>query len=254
MKEAWYITLLLLSFFSLLSSLFYSSFKFTFIEHVETKCNGFCTLQVYNVNTMRFPGKNIEFATSKDHSKWVVSKDNGNWLCIGDINRQVSMWVITKSIHIQSICRKVKTGRFVVRTETRNWLTTRALVWPLWNNRFRDDIGYVPSVVATIPFPFHECDLPNETIYRVCYKMSNIMGATCGSESAYPSGAPEIIPSFLWCSCGLVFRFLCCFLCTILPMRQQSTRDQIKNYTYINNYRSPYGLQQWAKPIPHCQL
>lgn len=49
-----------------------------------------CSIQykVYNVNTMKFPDKNIEFSTSKDHSKWVVSKDNGNWLCIGDINRQ----------------------------------------------------------------------------------------------------------------------------------------------------------------------
>ena len=34
-----------------------------------------------------------------------------------------------------------------------------------------------------------------------------------------------------------------------LPMRQLSTKDQ--NETDINNYRSVYGLQQWAKPIPH---
>ena len=26
------------------------------------------------------------------------------------------------------------------------------------------------------------------------------------------------------------------------------------NYTEINNYRSPYGLQQWAKHIPYIQL
>ena len=31
------------------------------------------------------------------------------------------------------------------------------------------------------------------------------------------------------------------------PMRQLSTKDQ--NDTDINNYRSPYGLQQWAKPM-----
>ena len=37
-----------------------------------------------------------------------------------------------------------------------------------------------------------------------------------------------------------------------LPMRQLSTRDQ--NDTDINNYRSPYGLQKWAKPIPRSQL
>ena len=37
-----------------------------------------------------------------------------------------------------------------------------------------------------------------------------------------------------------------------LPMRQLSTKDQ--NDTDIDNYRSPYGLQKWAKPIPHSQL
>ena len=37
-----------------------------------------------------------------------------------------------------------------------------------------------------------------------------------------------------------------------LPMRQLSTKDQ--NDTDINNYRSPYGLQQWAKLIPQSEL
>ena len=32
--------------------------------------------------------------------------------------------------------------------------------WPLWNNRFTDDIEMFLYVVTTIPFPFHECDLP----------------------------------------------------------------------------------------------
>ena len=35
-----------------------------------------------------------------------------------------------------------------------------------------------------------------KTIYRICYHISNTTGATCGAESAYPSGAPEITPSF----------------------------------------------------------
>ena len=31
----------------------------------------------------------------------------------------------------------------------------------LWNNRFTDDIGNVPYVITTIPFPFYICDLSN---------------------------------------------------------------------------------------------
>ena len=60
------------------------------------------------------------------------------------------------------------------------------------------------------PLPFHEGDLPNKTIYRFCYKICNTTGATCGAGSAYPSGAPEITPSFLGGSCCLFFSFLCC--------------------------------------------
>ena len=45
------------------------------------------------------------------------------------------------------------------------------------------------GVMATIPFPFHERDLPNKTIYRICNNMSNTTGATCGAGSAKPSGA-----------------------------------------------------------------
>ena len=46
------------------------------------------------------------------------------------------------------------------------------------------------------PLPFHEFDLPNQTIYRICYQISKTTGATCGAGSAYPSGAHEITPSF----------------------------------------------------------
>ena len=31
----------------------------------------------------------------------------------------------------------------------------------------------------------------------------------------------------------------------------ETTRHRWPNDTEINIYRSPYGLQQWAKPIPH---
>ena len=81
---------------------------------------------------------------------------------------------------------------------------------------FTDDIGYVPCVVTSISFPFHECDLPNYTIYRVCYNKSNTTGARCGAVSAYPCGAPEIIPSFWGVSCCLVFSCPCCVVCTII--------------------------------------
>ena len=43
-----------------------------------------------------------------------------------------------------------------------------------------------------------------------------VTGTTCGAGSAYPSGAPEITPSFWWGSCCLFFSFLCCVMCTIV--------------------------------------
>ena len=43
---------------------------------------------------------------------------------------------------------------------------------------------------------------------------SKTTGATCGAGSAYPPGAPAIIPSFRWGSCFLIYSFLCCvFVC-----------------------------------------
>ena len=66
------------------------------------------------------------------------------------------------------------------------------------------------------PLAFSECDLLNQTIYRICYHISNTTGATCGAGSAYPSGAPEITPSFWWGSCCLYFSLLCCVMCTIV--------------------------------------
>ena len=58
--------------------------------------------------------------------------------------------------------------------------------------------------------------LPELYYYRICNNISNTTGATCGAGSAYPSGEPEINPSFWWGSCCLVFSFLCCVICTII--------------------------------------
>ena len=46
--------------------------------------------------------------------------------------------------------------------------------------------------------------------------MSNTTGATCGTWSAYPSGAPEITPSFWSGSCCLFFSFPCCVMWSIV--------------------------------------
>ena len=72
------------------------------------------------------------------------------------------------------------------------------------------------STVYYNPLPFHKCELSNQTIYRICYYISNTTVATCGAGSDYPSGEPEITPSFWWGSCCLFFSFLCCVVCTIV--------------------------------------
>ena len=50
-------------------------------------------------------------------------------------------------------------------------------------------------------------------VNRICYYISNTTG---GAGSAYPSGAHEITPSFLWGSCCLFFSFLCCVMCAVV--------------------------------------
>ena len=48
------------------------------------------------------------------------------------------------------------------------------------------------------------------TYYRVCNQIIT-MGATSGAGTAYPSGAPEFTPGFLWGSCYSIFSFICMF-------------------------------------------
>ena len=67
--------------------------------------------------------------------------------------------------------------------------------------------------VATIPFPFINVTY---RFHRICYHISNTTGTTCWAGSAYPSGTPEITPSFWWGSCCLLFSFLCCDMCNIV--------------------------------------
>ncbi|XP_070573630.1 plancitoxin-1-like [Ptychodera flava] len=50
--------------------------------------------QMQNVVKLKFPevhGMSVEYATTKDHSKWAISNDNNRpWTCIGDLNRMES--------------------------------------------------------------------------------------------------------------------------------------------------------------------
>ena len=59
-----------------------------------------------------------------------------------------------------------------VKIITTNIIRTQSLVGSqLANILFTDGIGYVPCVVTTILFPFHECDLPNENYNRGVLKL-----------------------------------------------------------------------------------
>ncbi|EGI64312.1 Deoxyribonuclease-2-beta [Acromyrmex echinatior] len=54
-------------------------------------------VKVYNIISINLAPVNIDFKSSRDHSKWVVAvqgKANRTWTCIGDINRAV--YVIRK--------------------------------------------------------------------------------------------------------------------------------------------------------------
>ena len=52
------------------------------------------------------------------------------------------------------------------------------------------------------------------TYYRVCNQI-NTTGATSGTGTAYPSGAPEFTSGFQWGSCYSIFSFIC-MLCRSL--------------------------------------
>ncbi|KAF7997726.1 hypothetical protein HCN44_009124 [Aphidius gifuensis] len=54
---------------------------------LPSECNG---TQVLNVQSIILNSANVEFKSSRDHSKWAVAMKNiknKSWICIGDINR-----------------------------------------------------------------------------------------------------------------------------------------------------------------------
>ncbi|XP_046817717.1 plancitoxin-1 [Vespa crabro] len=54
---------------------------------LNSNCHG---LEVHNVKSVKLQAANIQFESTQDHSKWVVTmnnKKNKSWVCIGDINR-----------------------------------------------------------------------------------------------------------------------------------------------------------------------
>ncbi|XP_018051926.1 PREDICTED: plancitoxin-1 [Atta colombica] len=53
-------------------------------------------VKVYNIITINLASVNIDFKSSRDHSKWAVAvegKANRTWTCIGDINRADTQYI-----------------------------------------------------------------------------------------------------------------------------------------------------------------
>ncbi|EZA50029.1 hypothetical protein DMN91_006039 [Ooceraea biroi] len=53
-------------------------------------------VKVYNVQSIYLKGVDVDFKSSRDHSKWAVSvegKQNKTWTCIGDINRADTQYI-----------------------------------------------------------------------------------------------------------------------------------------------------------------
>lgn len=72
---------------------------------------------------------------------------------------------------------------------------------------FTDDNGYVSIIVTAIPpSPFHQ-----DVVYHII--LISVVVLTWVLRSAYSSGALEIIPSFLCCSCSWSSVSMLCFVC-----------------------------------------
>lgn len=86
---------------------------------------------MHNVKSVKLQAANIQFESTQDHSKWVVTmnnKKNKSWVCIGDINRAVNISTIIYKyifagyvIHIPKkilsfLCRILSTIEAVVQS------------------------------------------------------------------------------------------------------------------------------------------
>lgn len=68
---------------------------------IDSDCSKTYTVQ--NVETISVASAEMKFRSERDHSKWAVSTGNEKWVCIGDINRAVSLLLIYCKI---TICQR----------------------------------------------------------------------------------------------------------------------------------------------------
>ena len=103
------------------------------------------------------------------------------------------------------LTRKVMNQRFPVASwshhfesftvDTMKWLTITEYLHHKWRQ--------ICSV-----WSHHNLVLCSFMTYHWVHNNNNTMGATCGTGTAYPPGAPEFTTGFPWCSCCSNFSFL----------------------------------------------
>ena len=142
-------------------------------------------------------------------------------------------------LYMVQIWTTIRPGK-INRHSLDQWIFLQDANFQLWNNRFTNDIGGVPYVETTIPFPFINVTYRIKAIYRICKLISNTTGATCGAGSTYPSGASEFTPSFWWGSCCLFFSF-CVVSCVLLFVLFRFSHGVVSLFS-IYEFDCPSGI------------
>ena len=82
-----------------------------------------------------------------------------------------------------------------------------------------------------------------------------MMGATSGTGTSYPAGAPMFTSSFQWCSCYSIFCFMCMFCRSLFVLLYFSFCHYVVCFSSIYGFGlSLWYLQTLLQPDPFIEV